>query len=184
MGNCTLTSHLLPVYQRVILTSVVLYLEHPDAWYVPLEVKLDQCSWGGGLSCHHSFINPALYVTSHIAAISTTSGRGGNVWRSWIWFLDVVGVVGDVRKFYNNQVYSLVSFTSRVGWDAGEWTRVFHSTDEDVQSPVVVNQGPGGVRHQFAFRRNPVNGWLWITPRLTPLKTDISNWVKSVRSRQ
>lgn len=173
MGDCTLTSLLLPVYQRVILTSIVLYLEHPDAWYVPLEVKLDQCSWGGGLSCHHSFINPALYVTSHIAAICTTSGRRRNVWWSRIGFLDVVGVVGDVRKFYNNQVYSLVSFTSRVGRDAGEWTRVFHSTDQDVQSPVVVNQGPGGVRHQFAFRRNPVNGWLWITPRLTPLKTDI-----------
>lgn len=73
------TSLVLPVDQRVILASVVLYLEHPDAWYVPLEVELDQCSRGRGLSCHHSFINPALHIACHVAAISAASGRCRNV---------------------------------------------------------------------------------------------------------
>lgn len=84
--------------------------------------------------------------------------------------MDVVGVVGDVRQFDYDQLHGLVGFAGRVGRDAGEGARVFHSADEDVQSPVAVNQGSGGVGHQFAFRRDPVNGWFWITSCLTPLK--------------
>ena len=161
---------ILPVDQRVVLGSIVLYLEHPDAWYSPLEIKLDQRSWWRGFSCHYPLIYSTLHITCHIAAICTTSGWRGNVRRSWVRLLDVVSVVGDVGEFYNNQVNSLVGFTGRVGGDAGKGAGVFHSANEDIQSPVVVDHGPGRVRHQLALRRDPVNGWLWVTSCLTPLK--------------
>lgn len=77
-----------------------------------------------------------------------------------------------MREFYNNQVYSLMGFASRVGGDAGEGAGVFHSTDEDVQSAVGVDQRSGGVRYQFALWRYPVDGWLWVTSCLTPLKRE------------
>lgn len=161
----------LPVHQWVILAPIVLNLEHPNAWNIPLEVELDQCCWWGGLSCHHPLIHPALHVTCHIAPVGSASGRCGNVRRSRIRFLDV-GVIGDVREFYNNKVYCLVGFTSRVGGDAGEGAGVFHSTDDDVQGPVCVDKCSGGVRHQFALRRDPVDGWLWVTSCLTPLRNE------------
>ena len=161
----------LPVHQWVILASIVLYLEHPDARYIPLEVELDQRSRRRGLSGHHPLISPTLHISCHIAAISTASGRCGNVWRSRVWLLDVIGVVRDVGEFNNSQVHRLVSFTGRVGGNAGERASVLHSSDEDVQSPVVVDQRSGGVRHQFSFRWYPVNGWFWVASCLTPLKT-------------
>lgn len=159
----------LPVNQRVILASIVLYLEHPNAWNIPLEVELDQRRRWRGLGRHHPLIHPSLHVARHVAPVGPTSGRCGNVWRSGVGLLDVIGVVGDVGEFYNNQVHRLVGFTGRVGGDAGEGAGVFHGTDEDVQSPVVVDQCSGGVRYQFAFRRDPVDGWLWVTSCLTPL---------------
>lgn len=84
--------------------------------------------------------------------------------------MDVVGVVGDVREFYDNQVYFLVGFASRVGGDAAEGAGVFHSTDEDVQGPIGVDQCSGGVRHQFALWRDPVDGRFWVTSCLTPVQ--------------
>lgn len=86
-----------------------------------------------------------------------------------------------MREFYNNQVNSLVGFTSRVGGDAGEGASVFHSTDEDVQSPVIVDQCSGGVRYQFTLRRNPVDGWFWVTSCLTP-KTRQSKHIRGFTS--
>lgn len=77
-------------------------------------------------------------------------------------------MVGDVGEFYNNQFYCLVGFTSRVGGDAGEGASVFHSSDENIQSPITIDQCSGGVRYQFALRRDPVDDWLWVTSCLTP----------------
>lgn len=137
---------ILPVNQWVILAAIVLYLEHPNAGNIPLEVELDQCCRWRGLSRHHPFIHPSFHITCHVAPIGSASGRG-NIWWSWIGLLDVIGVVGDVGEFYNNQFYCLVSFTSRVGGDAGKGASIFHSTDEDVQSPIGVDQCSGGVRY-------------------------------------
>lgn len=39
----------------------------------------------------------------------------------------------------------MVSFTSRVGGDAGEGACVLHGADEDVQSSVIIHQRSGGV---------------------------------------
>lgn len=173
----------LPVNQWVILAPIVLYLEHPYAWNIPLEVELDQCRWWRGLSRHHPLIHPALHVSRHVAAVGSTPGRRGNVWRPGVRLLDVVGVVGDVGEFYDNQVYCLVGFTSRVGGDAGEGASVFHSTDEDVQSPIIVDQRSGGVRYQFALRRDPVDGWFWVTSCLTPKTKQSEHIRKCTRSR-
>lgn len=158
----------LPVNQRVVLAPVVLDLEHPDAWNIPLEVKLDERRGRRGLGRHHPLIRPALHVARHGAPVGAASGRRGDVRRSRVGLLDVVGVVGDVGQFDDDQVYGLVGFSGGVGGDAGEGAGVLHRADEDVQSPVGVDQRSGGVRHQFAFRRDPVDGWLWVTSGLTP----------------
>lgn len=161
---------ILPVHQRVILAPIVLYLEHSDTRNIPLEVELDQSCWRSGLSRHHPLINPAFHVACHVAAVGSAAGRRGNVRGSGVRFLDVVGVVGDVREFYDNQIYFLVGFAGRVGGDAAEGAGVFHSTDEDVQGPIGVDQSSGGVRHQFALWRDPVDGRFWVTSCLTPLR--------------
>lgn len=83
--------------------------------------------------------------------------------------MDVVGVVGDVWEFDNDQLYCLVGFTRWVRGDTGEGACVFDCTNENVQCPVGVDQRSGGVGDQFALRGNPVNGWLWVTSCLTPL---------------
>lgn len=178
--DCSVT-YVSPVNQWVILAPIVLYLEHPNAWNIPLEVELDQCCGRCGLSCHHPLIHSTLYISCHVAPICSASGRRRNVWWPRVRLLDVIGVVGDVREFYNNQVNSLVSFTSGVGGDAGEGASVFHSTDEDVQSPIIVDQCSGGVRYQFTLRRNPVDGWFWVTSCLTP-KTRQSTHIRGFTS--
>lgn len=71
-------------------------------------------------------------------------------------------------EFDDEQVDGLVGFAGGVGGDASEGARVFDGTDEDVQRAVAVDQRSGGVRHQFALRRDPVDGWFWVTSRLTP----------------
>lgn len=158
----------LPVNQWVILTSVILYLEHPNSWYIPLEVELDQCSWWRGLSCHHPLIHTTLHITCRVAPIGAASGWCGNVRRSRVRLLDVVCVVGNVREFDNNQIHCLVSLAGGVGGDTGERASVLHLTDDNVQSSVSVDKCSGGIRDQFTLRRDPVNGWLWVTSCLTP----------------
>lgn len=165
----------LPVNQRVILAPVVLDLEHPDAWDSPLEVELDKgCRWRS-LSRHHSLIHSTLHVACHITPVGPTSGRRGNVGRPRIRLLDVVGVVGDVREFDDDQVDRLMGFTSRVGGNAGEGACVFHSADEDVQGPVCVNQCSRGVGYQLSLRGDPVDGWLWVTSCFTPARNKMQH---------
>lgn len=119
----------LPVDQRVVLAPVVLYLEHPNSRYIPLEVELDQRGRRRGLSRHHPLVDAALHVARHVAPVGAAPGRGGDVGRSRIGLLDVVGVVGDVGELYDNQVYRLVGLAGRVGGDAGERAGVFHRAD-------------------------------------------------------
>lgn len=135
----------LPIHKWIILAPIVLDLEHPNTWNIPLEVKLDQCGWWCGLSGHHSLFYPTLHIAGHVASVVYTSGGCGNVRWSRVRLLDVVGVVGDVWKFNDNQVYGLVSLTSWIGGDAGERACVFYSTDDDVQTSISINQCPRGV---------------------------------------
>lgn len=73
-----------------------------------------------------------------------------------------------------------MGFAGGVGGDAGERAGVFHRADEDVQRPVIVNQRPGGVGHQFALRRDPVDGWFRVASGLTPER----NKRQSIRQRR
>lgn len=92
--------------------------------------------------------------------------------------MDVVCVVGNMGEFYNNQIHCLMSLASGVGGDAGEGAGVLHRTDEDVQSPISVDQRSGGIRHQFTLRRDPVDGWLWVTSCLTSEKRE-NQWLET-----
>lgn len=162
----------LPVNQRVVLAPVVLDLEHPDAWNIPLEVELDQRRRRRGLGRHHPLVHPALHVARHVAPVGPAPGGRGDVRRPRIGLLDVVGVVGDVGELDDDQVDRLVGLAGGVGGDAGEGAGVFHGADEDVQSPVGVDQCPGGVRDQLALGGDPVDGWLWVTSCLTPSRRE------------
>lgn len=163
------------------MAAVVLDLEHPDTRNIPLEVELDQRRGRRGLGRHHPLVRPGLDVGRHVAAVGPAPRGRGDVRGAGVGLLDVVGVVGDVGQLYDHQVHRLVGFAGGVGGDAGERAGVFHRADQDVQRPVIVNQRPGGVGHQFALRRDPVDGWFRVASGLTPEK---KNKRRSIRQRK